>query len=601
MVNSKNTKESVLKRFMLFVKPYSGWLFLCSMAAIGNVALDIFVAYLIKNLVSTTLANMYRELTSIVYIMILTIIGGIIVKFIKRHSAGRVCTYIIRDIRSHVSKHLENIKAFYIDSNHSGDITSRMTNSILALQKFLELDLSDFIYQPLILIATLIYMAFINWKILLINILLLFVISFIAMLLSKPIGQYTEEMQLHLGRVNSVVQDTIDGMHMVKALNLYNILDEKFSYEVSNVLDKGLKLEKRNSVVLAIQMNMLILPIGLCTMYGGYLAFKGDMNPGSLITFVFLMNFLSTPAYRIPQMIAGLKSVTGAASYLFEVLDWERERKGGCSLSSFDRSIEEKEIFPVELSNVSFSYDGKATILDGLSFRLEKGKTMALVGTSGSGKSTILKLICGFYELGEGYISLFDNDLNKWDLEKARSQISIVAQDTYLFPTTIAENIAYGKKGASFNEIVEAAMVANAHEFIIELPEGYNTQVGEQGLRLSGGQRQRIAIARAVLKDAPILLLDEPTASLDKQSELLIQNALEKITDGKTVLVIAHRLSTIKNADEIMVLNQGHIVERGIHKALMGKDGFYRQLYTKQFSNNDSTISDVNREVSEVC
>ncbi|SCY96260.1 ABC transporter ATP-binding protein [Alkaliphilus peptidifermentans] len=601
MKKNRNDEGSVLKRCMLYTKPYTGIISLCTIVSVGNVALDVFVAYLLRRLVSSSLASMYKELSIVVLLMILTITAGIIFKYLKRYLAGSISTYIMRDMKENISSHLENIKALKVDSNHSGEITSRMTNSVASLQRFFELDLSDFIYQPLILIAVLIYMIFINWKILLVNIILILLISFIAMVLSKPISKYTQEAQLHLGKANSIAQDTIDGIHMVKALNLYDTLGKKFGKEVLKVLEKNLKIEKRYSIVISIQMIMLIVPISLCTLYGGYLAVKGDMDPGSLITFVFLLNLMSTPAFIIPQMITSLKSATGTASHLFEILDWEQERKDGDTLEKLKSSLENKEISPVELSNVNFSYDGTSKVLAGLDLKLENGKTTAIVGASGSGKSTILKLICGFYEPTEGYINLFGNRLSTWSLTEARSLFSIVSQDTYLFPATIAENISFGKPGASLNEIIEAAMTANAHEFIVELPEGYNTLVGEQGSRLSGGQRQRIAIARAVLKNAPILLLDEPTSSLDIISEALVQDALEKIIVGKTVLVIAHRLFTIKKADDIMVLNQGRIVEKGTHESLIKKDGLYSKLYFKQFLTQEGASSNAAREVSGVC
>lgn len=585
MPDNKNTVGVVLKGLIPFVKPYSGWIAICVFASVINVVLDIFVAYLLKKLVITTLGNMQKELSQIITLMLIIIIAGFTVTFLKKYFSGRLSIYVIRDIREQISNHLKNVKASYIDSNHSGEIASRMTNSVTAIQGFLELDLSDFIYQPLILAAAISYMAYIDWRVLVINVLVMIIIIIISMLFSRPIGKHTQDVERYMGKVNSITQDTIDGMHVVKAFKLYDILSNKFRIEVAKMLEKSLSVEKCVSAIISAQMVLRVLPIGLCMMYGGYLALKGGIDPGSLITFIYLLNFLSTPAYRIPQMISNLQSVTGVFGYIFEILHWKRERetKGEVKRDGTKRTCH----YPVELSNIRFSYDGQTNILDGLNLKLENSKTIALVGTSGSGKSTILKLICGLYEPYEGDINLFGMSLNMWNLGDARELISVVSQDAYLYPATIGENIAYGKKDALMSEIVEAAMAANAHEFIAKLPNGYNTFVGEGGGRLSGGERQRIAIARAILKNAPILLMDEPTSSLDTQSEFFVQDAMKRVLKGRTVLVIAHRLSTIKNAHKIMVLEQGKIIESGTHEDLMKRQGTYSQLYSKQFFIDD--------------
>jgi ABC-type multidrug transport system fused ATPase/permease subunit len=240
----------------------------------------------------------------------------------------------------------------------------------------------------------------------------------------------------------------------------------------------------------------------------------------------------------------------------------------------------------VIFEHVSFGYDGGQKILDGLDCAVKTGETVALVGPSGCGKSTLLRLLCGFYEPQSGSIRIYGNDLFHSDLSAARQYVSLVSQDTYLFPTTITENIAYGRLGASQGEIIAAARAANAHDFITAFKKQYDTPVGEWGAKLSGGERQRIALARAILKDAPILLLDEPTSALDTQSEAVVQEALDRLMQGRTVLIIAHRLSTIQGADRIFVLNEGKIQESGTHAGLMRAGGLYRQLYLKQMTSN---------------
>jgi ABC-type multidrug transport system fused ATPase/permease subunit len=313
-------------------------------------------------------------------------------------------------------------------------------------------------------------------------------------------------------------------------------------------------------------------------LYGGYLAFKGEISVGSVVAANVLVWQIFLPVEQFLAFLRQMRETIPAIERLFEILDQPAERVG-------ERAFEvQTEAAPIEFKDVAFGYDDENKILDDLSFQVPQGETVALVGTSGSGKSTVFKLLCGFYEPQEGRIRVCGNDLAHCSPADVRARVSFVAQDTYLFPTTIAENIGYGRPGATRDEIAAAAKVANAHDFIIEQPEGYDTQVGERGAKLSGGQRQRIALARAILKDAPILLLDEPTSALDTQSETLVQEALDRLMEGKSVLVVAHRLSTIRDADRVLVLDRGTIVESGAHEQLMQADTLYKRLYLRQAS-----------------
>ncbi|MFN2281895.1 MAG: ABC transporter ATP-binding protein, partial [Anaerolineales bacterium] len=282
------------------------------------------------------------------------------------------------------------------------------------------------------------------------------------------------------------------------------------------------------------------------------------------------------PVETMLGWIRSLREVSPAVERVFEILDQPAEDgKAG----EFEPASSAKA---VSFESVSFHYGEETQILDDFTLEVDEGQVVALVGSSGCGKSTVLKLLCGFYRPQQGEIRIAGQDIVLSGIREARKRVSLVSQETYLFPTTIAENIAYGKVGASQQEIEEAARAANAHDFITGLPQGYQTQVGEWGSRLSGGEKQRISLARAILKDAPILLLDEPTSALDAQSEAVVQEALERFMQGRTVLVIAHRLATIKNVDQIVVLDQGRLVECGTHAELMGAETLYQRLYLKQ-------------------
>ena len=345
---------------------------------------------------------------------------------------------------------------------------------------------------------------------------------------------------------------------------------------MNQVRDYELKRQQRLAVMTTLVVVVRQIPVLATAGAGGYLAVTGRLSPGGLFAFLYLLHFLVDSLSGIPGLLLELRSAGAAAARIAQVIQRPTERKGGNRFAGVQR------LPAVAFRDVVFSYGDQAAVLDGVDFGIPHQRTVALVGPSGGGKSTVFKLLCGFYEPERGSVDLYGHALREWSLEAARAELSLVAQDTYLFPATVAENISLSRPGASIDDVVEAAKMANAHEFIAELPQGYDTPVGERGSRLSGGERQRIGIARAILKDAPILLLDEPTSALDARSEALVEEALERFTEGRTVLVIAHRLSTIRSADEIVVLDGGRIVERGAHEDLMQRGGVYKQLYLKQ-------------------
>ncbi|NTV90602.1 MAG: ABC transporter ATP-binding protein [Clostridiales bacterium] len=575
----KVSAVSTLRRTLKYVKPYRTWLAVRITGAVVSAAIDIFLAYMVLRLVDYSLAGNKQALINSIYLLAAGIVLAITVSWLNRYSSGHVGIHVGRDMKLELAVRTASFKNSAMESQHSGNILSVLSNDIGMIENFLDSTLPALIFQPLRLIGAIAFLLFINWKLLVFSIIILPGALLIANNLSKPMGKMYEDMQSSLGNMNSVLEDMVGGIYILKSFNLGKTLFGKFKKEVNRVLNKALSIEKRNSMIAPVSVIIQIVPFVLCILYGGWLSVNGQITPGSLLAFMQMMNYIIEPAQIMPGIISNARGSMGGARHFFELLDQEIEEDVGEDFSIKDMPC------AVEFKDVTFSYEGEAKVLDGLSFSIPAGKTAAFVGQSGCGKSTLVKLLCGFYNPQQGRISLYGHDLESWSLSAARNKLAVVTQDTFLFPVSLAENISYGKPGATPRDIVQAAIAANAHEFIREMPEEYKTVTGERGVRLSGGQRQRIAIARAVLKNAPVLILDEPTSSLDTQSEAVVQEALERNMKGRTAIVIAHRLTTIRNADMIFVMDGGRIVESGTHSSLMEMGGLYNRLYVRQSIN----------------
>ncbi|MFS0916577.1 ABC transporter ATP-binding protein [Brevibacillus sp. 179-C 1.1 NHS] len=575
--------KSVFRWVLTYVKPYRNWVLICIIASLMVAAADIWMGILIKNMVDHT--NDFNKLISMALIIFCLTIVGFLSKYFITYSAARFSSRAMRDLKNSMASHLEKVPMSTMDKYHSGDLVSRLTSDSQIVQSFLQQHFFQLFYLPVVFIGALGLLLTINWKLIIASVAILPIAILITGSMSRPLQKYSEQMQDHLGRTNSIAQDTLSGIHMVKAFRLEDIMYRKYSTGMDQVLKNGILAEKKRAWMTAPGILLFSAPILFFVAYGGYLIQTGELNLGSLVIFSYLLHFIIEPLSLAPVLFAQVQETSGAAKRLQEVFLQPIEQNDHPIIPVDPAAI------PVQFENVTFAYD-KVNILDNVSFTLHHNKTVALVGASGSGKSTLLKLLCGFYRMepGSGSLKVFEHSMTDWNVAEMREYLSLVSQDTTLFPVSIAENISYGRIHAKRDEIIAAAKAANAHDFIMELPEGYETKVGERGSRLSGGQKQRIAIARAILKDAPILLLDEPTSALDTESEALVQEALENVMKDRTVLVIAHRLSTIKDADEVLVLEQGHIVERGTHYDLLAQGGVYTRLYHKQFATDEQRL-----------
>ncbi|PWW07318.1 ABC-type multidrug transport system fused ATPase/permease subunit [Paenibacillus cellulosilyticus] len=585
MAASANLSDLSTRRLFSFLKPYRFWVVVKIFSAASNAANDIFLVYVMNILVNSSLSGDKEELMRSIYLMIVSVFIGIIVNFLETYSSGRFSACMTRDIKDTLSAHIDKLPISSLEAHHSGDLSSRMTNGTTAIENFFNGDFGYILFNAIRVSTTIIVMLFMNWQLLLLCMVILPLMSILTNSLSRPLSDYSSNLQKSLAKMNSSVQDTVNGIHIVKSYNLVQVFFNKFKALLDQMLADSLLIEKRKSIMGSVSVLVQTAPFLIFFLTGGYLVIKGHFTAGGLVSFAMLLNYLVNGMGALPNQISDYKVMVGTARHLFEILDEETERKGGKmpAISPLAPAI--------SFNQVSFSYDGHKRVLNDVGFTLQQGKTIALVGASGSGKSTVFKLISGFYKAQDGDINLFGEPLSDWDLPYARSMISLVSQETFLFPGSLADNITCGKSDYSMEEVERAAQLANIHEYIQTLPNGYNSLVGERGVKLSGGQRQRISIARAILKDAPILLLDEATSALDTESEMLVQEAITRVMKEKTVLVVAHRLSTIIDADEVLVLDNGCMVERGTHDELLAKDGTYKRLYHKQLINQENAVS----------
>ncbi|MGW9527725.1 ABC transporter ATP-binding protein [Paenibacillus terrae] len=613
--------NSAFRRLARYVRPYNLWVFITVIASLCLAAIDIILGKAIEQMVGGT----FSSTQNMIYLVVGMTLIGMPCKFVMRYASARFSVSALRDLRGDLVHKFCDLPVSRVERKFTGDLVSRLTNNTAMLQNFFIEQFANLFYLPLVFTASLTLLLITSWKLILASLALMPVGMIITTLMSRPIEKYSEQLQEKMAHLNAVGQDAIGGIPIVKAFNMQAVLLKKYMVIMEEVVRRGLGLEKRYASITPVGVMMLATPIILVIAYGGYLIQQGELNAGGIVLFLYLISFILQPVSMLPMIISQMKEAGGAARHLFEVLDWPDERQGGeitsvdenrgdkglrfeddaarkanqasqASKSEIDGAESDDDAAVVRFDHLTFGYDEGNTVLKDISFQVGQGETVAIVGGSGGGKSTIFKLLCGFNEPGEhaGTVQLFGKSLTDWNLTSLRSHISMVSQEPSLFPATIAENIGYGRLEATREEIVEAAKAAHAHDFIVQLPEGYETLLSERGGGLSGGQKQRISIARALLKNAPLLLLDEPTSALDSQSEAQVQIAMNAAMHNRTVLVIAHRLSTVRQANRIIVLDQGSVVESGTHEELLGRDGEYRKLYLQNFEEELHTMENGN-------
>ena len=508
-----------------------------------------------------------------------------ILRYAQNFLVGSIGQKIVMRLRNEIYGNLQNLSLSYFERNktgQTGQLISRILSDIDAIQFLFAAGIFEMILEPMVVVVGFIWGMMLNWKLTLFFFLVFPFIAFPINLFTRKLRHVNTEIMNRVADITGVLEETLSAVKVVKAFGMEKYEIDRFQRQTSSSYRSAMRGLRIGQAIPPIMEFLVAIALAIFLSYGGFLVINYKLSPGEFFTFIFLMSFMATPIRRLSGVIAHFPRALAAADRVFELIDARSE-----VVEATDPVEIEKVSGEVKFSEVSFGYDPEHLVLTDINLRVSPGEVIALVGPSGAGKTTLVNLIARFYDPVNGEIEIDGHDLRQIKLSAFRQQLGIVAQETILFRGTITENIAYGRIGATQEEIIAVAKAANVDEFVSQLPEGYQTMVGSRGASLSGGQRQRVAIARALLRNPRILILDEATSSLDTKSEILVQEALQRLMKERTCFVIAHRLSTIRSADRILVLNEGKIVEDGTHSELLADQGLYAALYLTQFRNQD--------------
>lgn len=569
----------VFKRLISFSKSYWRRILLAALGSVGVGAMDGAFAYLVEPLLKKIFAeNQLFILTLLPFGIILLFVFRGVCRFINDYFVKTAGQLAIQKIRNTVYERCMGLSIGFYNRHSTGVLMSRVLNDVNMMQEGVANTITGLFRDGFSAISLLFVIFYRNWQLAIISFLVIPATVYPAQLIGKRIKRYSKMGQEKMGDLSSVLQETFSGIKVIKAFGLEAREIDKFRSQNLKFYDFIRKTIKYDSSSAPIMETISSFGVAGVIWIGGNSVISGKMTSSEFFSFITAMALVYSPVKKLTNAYNVLQRSMGAAERVFEVIDQQPDIVDPSNPVTVDRVNGH-----VTFDAVSFSY-GEDLVLRNISLEARKGEIIALVGPSGGGKTTLVSLITRFYDVTSGAILIDGIDLRSMRVRDLLRQIALVDQETILFNDTIANNIRYGKTDATDAEVEAAAIAAYAHDFIREMPEGYETNIGDRGVRLSGGQRQRLCIARAILKDAPILILDEATSALDTESEQMVQGALNNLMVNRTTFVIAHRLSTILHADRIVVLEGGGVVESGTHQELIGRDGLYSKLHSMQFT-----------------
>jgi len=538
--------------------------------------LTAFINYSYTYLFGTEFKMTY-VLTLLAALLICVNLLSNLFRYLSSYTVESMRTNTVQRMRNAMFDNIVGMNVGYFSDQRKGDIISRITSDVMVVQYCITNTLQVAFREPFLIIGYLALMINISWELSVFSVLFLPLVGVIIGSIVKRLRHPASRNQKRMGELVSVLEESLSGVKIIKTYNAAEYIKGKFHALNAEITRLMLWMARRQQLASPMSEFLGILAVAVILVFGGSLVMGGSLSAAGFITFIAVFSQITRPVRAFIDQFANINQGVAAGERIFAIVDAVPEIEDASDAEEFG-GLKDK----IEFRDVRFSYDGSREVIDGISFEVRKGETVALVGPSGGGKSTLSELIPRFYEAGGGDILFDGHSIREYTQDSIRSCMSLVSQETVLFNDTIEANIAMGKEGATHDKVVEAAKIANAHNFIVECPEGYDTNIGDRGAKLSGGQRQRLSIARAVLKNPEILILDEATSALDTESEKLVQEALTKLLEGRTSIVIAHRLSTIHNADRIIVIDGGRIAEQGTHNELMAKGGIYAKLIEMQ-------------------
>lgn len=577
MIGSSNNNKELLALLLPLVRKQARYLFLAAASTLIATSSTLAIPWFVRDFVDNMLASGFEGLARISLILLVLFLVQGFFTGVQVYLVAKAGQGIVYDLMVRVYSRLQRFPTAIFDREHTGELVSRTINDTSVIRRSVSNSVVEWITQIFSAVGAVVLMFVLDWRLTLAAVIAIPAALATAMLLGKRVRSASSDTQQSLADITSTMNENLSGIRVVKSFAREDYEAQRFADGAARVYENSMRQARITALLRPLILFTILGATFAVLYYGSTRVAAGELAAGDLVAFLLYIFILAGPAGGLSSLYAELQQALAAAERVLSLLDRPIE---GSDPKATDLGYVDGRI---EFDNVSFSYEDDQEVLKGVSLKVDPGETVALVGPSGAGKTTLASLLARFYEPDSGYITVDRKDVREVTLQSLRSSVGFVAQDIFLFPGTVKDNIRYGNMSASDEQIEEAAKAANAHNFISALPEAYDTLVGERGVTLSGGQRQRVAIARTLLSDPAILVLDEATSNLDTESETLIQEAISRLMYERTTFVIAHRLSTVIAADKIVVLEAGEIVAQGTHKQLISSNALYRRLYDRRF------------------